>query len=309
MALDPAFKQRMDTMLADNKVVLFMKGNRRMPQCGFSSRVVGILDGMIDEYHTVDVLSDPEVRGGMKEYSEWPTFPQLYVDGELVGGCDIITEMAGSGELHEAFGVTLEEVATPTITITDGAAEELKGALAELPDGEFLRLKIPGNFKYELNLGPKSFGDLEATSNGYTVLMDRASAKIGDGTVIDFVRDGMQAGFKISNPAEPAPVAQITAEQLKAMQDGGETFRLFDVRTPEEMATASIAGAVPLNDDAQREIAAMDRATVLVFHCHHGMRSQQAAEHFRSEGFRDVRNLAGGIDAWSTQVDSSVPTY
>ncbi len=206
MALDPAFKSRMDTLVTDNKVVLFMKGNRRMPQCGFSSRVVGILDGIIDEYETVDVLSDPEVRSGMKEYSDWPTFPQLYVDGELVGGCDIITEMAGSGELHETFGVQLEEVAAPTVTITDDAAAELKTALTDLNAGEFLRLKIPENFRYELNLGPKSFGDLECTSNGHTVLMDRASAKIGDGTVIDFARDGMQAGFKISNPNEPAPV-------------------------------------------------------------------------------------------------------
>jgi monothiol glutaredoxin len=306
MALDPAFKQRMDTLLADNKVVLFMKGNRRMPQCGFSQRVVGILDGIIDDYTTVDVLSDSEVRMGMKEYSDWPTFPQLYVDNELVGGCDIITEMAGSGELHATFGVELEHVETPEVTITDAAAAELSTALTSLADGEFLRLKIPGNFRFELNLGPKTFGDIEVTSNGYTLLMDRASAKIGCGTVVDFVRDGMQAGFKISNPNEPASVKQITPAELKALMEGGDTFRLLDVRTPEEMQTASITGASPLDE---QELASLDRGITLVFHCHHGMRSQEAAEHFRSQGFRDVRNLAGGIDAWSKQVDSSVPTY
>ncbi len=93
------------------------------------------------------------------------------------------------------------------------------------------------------------------------------------------------------------------------MLDGDDTFRLYDVRTPQEIATAAIAGAAPLTDEAQRELAGLDRDTVLVFHCHHGMRSQQACEHFRGQGFKDVRNLAGGIDAWSKQVDSSVPTY
>jgi monothiol glutaredoxin len=82
-----------------------MKGNRRMPQCGFSATVVQILDHLIPEYTTVDVLQDPEVREGIKAYTQWPTIPQLYVKGEFVGGCDIVREMFQTGELQKTLGV------------------------------------------------------------------------------------------------------------------------------------------------------------------------------------------------------------
>jgi monothiol glutaredoxin len=82
-----------------NDVVLFMKGTKQMPQCGFSSRVAGVLNYMGVEFQDVNVLADPEIRQGIKDYSDWPTIPQLYVKGEFVGGCDIVTEMTLSGEL------------------------------------------------------------------------------------------------------------------------------------------------------------------------------------------------------------------
>ncbi len=82
-----------------NDVVLFMKGTKQMPQCGFSSRVAGVLTYMGVEFRDVNVLADPEIRQGIKDYSDWPTIPQLYVKGEFVGGCDIVTEMTLSGEL------------------------------------------------------------------------------------------------------------------------------------------------------------------------------------------------------------------
>ncbi len=84
-------------------VVLFMKGTRMMPQCGFSSRVAGVLNYIGVSYTDVNVLADPEVRQGIKDYSDWPTIPQLYVKGEFVGGCDIVTEMTLSGELDALF--------------------------------------------------------------------------------------------------------------------------------------------------------------------------------------------------------------
>ncbi|QMU57632.1 MAG: Grx4 family monothiol glutaredoxin [Boseongicola sp.] len=86
-----------------NDVVLFMKGTKTMPQCGFSSRVAGVLNFMGIEYADVNVLSDDGIRQGIKEFSDWPTIPQLYVKGEFVGGCDIITEMTLSGELDQLF--------------------------------------------------------------------------------------------------------------------------------------------------------------------------------------------------------------
>lgn len=92
-------KEKIESQIKDNKVILYMKGNREMPQCGFSSRVVQILDSYDIMYETVDVLEDHEIRQGIKDYSNWPTIPQLYVNGEFIGGCDICIELSQSGEL------------------------------------------------------------------------------------------------------------------------------------------------------------------------------------------------------------------
>ena len=91
---------RIETDIGSNRVMLFMKGNAMFPQCGFSARVVQILSHLGVPFQTANVLEDAELREGIKAYSQWPTIPQLYVDGEFVGGCDIITEMFQSGELE-----------------------------------------------------------------------------------------------------------------------------------------------------------------------------------------------------------------
>src|SRR6476660_1883653 len=92
---------RIDQLVKSNDIVLFMKGTPLFPQCGFSSRAIAILDRLGAAYESVDVLQDPEIRRGIKEYSDWPTIPQLYVKGEFVGGSDIMMEMFESGELQE----------------------------------------------------------------------------------------------------------------------------------------------------------------------------------------------------------------
>jgi monothiol glutaredoxin len=97
-------KSRIDELVKSNDIVLFMKGTALFPQCGFSSRAVAILDRLGAKYETFDVLQDPEVRSGIKDYSDWPTVPQLYVKGEFVGGSDIMMEMFESGELQELLG-------------------------------------------------------------------------------------------------------------------------------------------------------------------------------------------------------------
>ncbi|WP_116131656.1 Grx4 family monothiol glutaredoxin [Tropicimonas sp. IMCC34043] len=104
--------------VTDNDVVLFMKGTKMAPQCGFSQRVAGVLNYMGVEFLDVNVLADDDVRQGVKEFSDWPTIPQLYVKGEFVGGCDIITEMTMSGELDKLFednGVTYNKDAAEKI--------------------------------------------------------------------------------------------------------------------------------------------------------------------------------------------------
>ncbi len=101
MSLSEDTRQRIAKIVESQRAVLFMKGDRHVPQCGFSATLVQILDQLIPDYTTVDVLSDPEIREGIKEFSSWPTIPQLYVDGEFLGGCDIVRELYASGELQK----------------------------------------------------------------------------------------------------------------------------------------------------------------------------------------------------------------
>ncbi|KMK67404.1 Grx4 family monothiol glutaredoxin [Puniceibacterium sp. IMCC21224] len=116
-------KTRIGDTVKSNDVVLFMKGTKSMPQCGFSSRVAGVLNYMGVEFADVNVLEDADIRQGIKDYSDWPTIPQLYVKGEFVGGCDIITEMTLSGELDQLFttnGVTFDKDAADKIREANG---------------------------------------------------------------------------------------------------------------------------------------------------------------------------------------------
>ncbi len=111
-------KTRIEDTVKAKDVVLFMKGTKEMPQCGFSSRVAGVLNFMGIDYADVNVLEDEGIRQGIKDYSDWPTIPQLYVKGEFVGGCDIITEMTLSGELDtllEQNGVSYDKAAADKI--------------------------------------------------------------------------------------------------------------------------------------------------------------------------------------------------
>ncbi|MCK0167105.1 Grx4 family monothiol glutaredoxin [Jannaschia sp. S6380] len=111
-------KTQIDDIVKSKDVVLFMKGTKAMPQCGFSSKVAGVLNYMGVEYSDVNVLDDADIRQGIKDYSDWPTIPQLYVKGEFVGGCDIITEMTLSGELDtmlEQNGVAFDKDAADKI--------------------------------------------------------------------------------------------------------------------------------------------------------------------------------------------------
>jgi monothiol glutaredoxin len=128
MPLTEDLRGRLQELIAADEVVLFMKGNRARPQCGFSAAVVEVLDGLVPSYKTVDVLSDPEIRDGIKELSSWPTIPQLYVRGEFIGGSDIVREMHGSGELETLLGVTAKPVQPPSITVSERAAAAFREA-------------------------------------------------------------------------------------------------------------------------------------------------------------------------------------
>jgi monothiol glutaredoxin len=105
--MDPSTRQRIDELITAHPVMVFMKGNKLMPQCGFSNNVVQILQSLGVPFETFDVLADMEIRQGIKEFSDWPTIPQVYVKGEFLGGSDILIEMYNSGELREMLAVAL----------------------------------------------------------------------------------------------------------------------------------------------------------------------------------------------------------
>jgi len=301
-------RTRIDSILGSNDVVLFMKGTPQQPQCGFSATVTGILSGIVPNYATVNVLEDPEIREGIKEYSQWPTIPQLYINEEFVGGCDVIQQMHSTGELHTTLGLEAGEVVEPNIVISDSAAKAISNVADQNP-GSAVHLKISANWNHEFSLSPAKGHEISASSNGIEVLLDRESAQRADGLEVDMVEGPKGGGFSISNPNAPPPVAQIEAEDVKAKLDAGEALELFDVREASERDRACIEGSILIDQSVVNRIEGLPKDTQLIFHCHTGVRSQSAAEHFRGLGFTNVANMVGGIDAWSDRIDSSVPKY
>ena len=286
-----------------------MKGNRSFPQCGFSAAVVQILDTMVPNYTTVNVLADASIRDGIKAFSDWPTIPQLYVRGEFVGGADIVRQMHAAGELQKKLGDLAQAAKAPSVTVTPRAATVLKEAMTEAGEGDVIHLGIDGRFEHGLDIGPREPTSLTIETNGVTVQVDAASARRAEGVVIDYVENDKGAGFKIENPNRPPQVKAIDARELKALLDAGTVKHLYDVRTPGERDRAAIDGSKLLDEATAAEIESLDKSTPLAFFCHHGPRSQNAAEHFVQKGWKQVYNLTGGIDAWSLQVDPKVPRY
>lgn len=307
MSLDPTVRTRIDSLLAANPVVLFMKGNPRAPQCGFSSKAVGALDATGATYAHVDVLADPEIREGIKAYGDWPTIPQLYIGGELVGGSDIILQMAGSGELHAALGLPAPDRTPPQITITPAAAAMLKQALADAGEDYALQIDIDGGYNARLQLAQRDDAAIASESAGIRAQFDLASAQRARGMSIDWADDERGKGLVIDNPNAPPKVRALSPAQAAERAAAG-SLTIVDVRPQDERAQASLAIDNATFDDGVEEIEALPKDTPLAFLCHHGGRSAQAAEHFRALGFSEVYNITGGIDAWAG-IDPAIPRY
>jgi monothiol glutaredoxin len=312
--MDESTRQQIEGAIRGNQVVLFMKGTPQAPRCGFSATVAGILDELVGEYKTVDVLSDSKIRDGVKEYSDWPTIPQLYVKGEFVGGCDIVREMYESGELHETLGVRVEPVAAPKVVLTPAAAVALAEAVADAASGEpagehHIRVEIDQDFQHALSISGRQARDIEVAFEGVTLLFDRASARRAEGLRVDYVQGPEGPAFKLENPNEPPRVKSVDVTALKAKMDEDPNLELLDVRSQKEREQAKIDGSKLLDREAQQYVLGLDKGTPLYFHCHHGQRSQQAAAFFLSHGFHNVYNVSGGIDAWSLEIDPNVPRY
>ena len=304
----PETLRQIEDLVKSEHVVLFMKGTRSFPQCGFSAAVVQILNSLLPQYKTVNVLADPAVRQGIKDFSSWPTIPQLYVGGEFVGGSDIVRDLFSTGELHKKLGVEVRTPEPPSLTITEAAGAALKEALAQAGPDEHVHLAISPGFEHDLSLGPKRPGELEVASGGVTLLVDPMAAERAAGLVIDYLNGPGGAGFKIDNPNAPPSVKDVTARELAARMEAGP-IELFDVRPADERALAAIPGARALDDGGLEHLESLDQGTPIYFYCHTGGRSMAAASRFVELGFRQVYNLRGGVDAWSRDVNPKVPRY
>lgn len=307
MNLPDATREKIENCLNQDRVVLFMKGTPRQPMCGFSAKTAGILDSLLDNYATVDVLSDQDIREGIKAYADWPTIPQLYIEGELVGGCDIVTAMFNNGELHEFLGLDKPDRTPPEVTITDAAAEKIREAM-QGHEGIGLHMQVGPDWQAQFNLAPAQGHEISVEANGIQLLFDLASAQRAHGAVIDWVVTMQGEGLTIDMPSAPPPIPQMSVQELQGLLATG-AIKLVDVRTDEERDKASVEGALAMDADLMSRLEAMPKDTQLAFMCHTGNRSQVAAEHFRKLGFTEVANVAGGIHAWSLEIDPSVPTY
>jgi monothiol glutaredoxin len=305
--LSPELRQRIDTLLHSNDVVLFMKGSPTQPSCGFSSKASGILNDLLGDYAHVDVLADAEIREGIKVYGQWPTIPQLYVKAELIGGSDIIEQMFNSGELHEVLGVPAPVRITPKLNITAAAAQAIRQAMENAEPGLALHLNVDARFQSQFQLKPLSGNEIMAEAEGIKVYFDLASAPRADGISIDWVEDVRGSGLAIDNPNAPAKVRSLSVQEL---QQALSSYVVIDVRPAHARALASFPHPHEvLDEDSFEQLASLPKDTKLAFLCHHGNSSRQAAEHFRGLNFSQIYNVEGGIDAWAEHIDASVPRY
>ncbi len=305
MSLDPALRQRIQTLLDGHRVVLFMKGEADTPQCGFSAQAAGVLHSLAVPFLAVNVLADPEIREGIKQYGDWPTIPQLYVGGELVGGSDIIVQMAGSGELQQLLGLPAPDRTPPVLHITPAAQVMLKQAMG---DAEMaVEIAIDPSFRHRLHLVPLDDAAVQVRVQDIIVQIPLTDLRRADGLTLDFVDDERGKGLRIDNPNAPAPVRDISPAEAAARVAAGE-LTLVDVRPQAERALASAPLPFLDLDAGVDALAHLDKQRPIAFLCHHGGRSRQAAEHFRAQGFREVFNVAGGIDAWA-DIAPDIPRY
>lgn len=307
MSLDPALRQRIDDLLAANRIVLFMKGQPDAPQCGFSSQAAGTLKGLGVSFAHVDVLSDPEIREGIKHYGDWPTIPQLYIGGELVGGSDIIVQMAASGELQQALGLPPPDRTPPQVTVTPSAQAMLKQAISDAGGEMVVEIAIDPNFRTRLHLVQPDDHAVLVNVDGVTLQFPVSDLRRADGLTLDFADDARGKGLIIDNPNAPKPVRNLSPAEAEARVRTG-TLTLVDVRPRDERSQAIAPVAHRDLDDGVEAIEALPKDTPIAFLCHHGGRSAQAAEHFRQLGFGEVYNVVGGIAAWAA-FDPAVPRY
>ena len=218
-------QSQIEQMLNDNPVFLFMKGTPESPQCGFSGKVTNILNAWKVPFKSFNVLADESIRQGIKDYANWQTIHQLYINKEFVGGSDVVEEISNNGELGELLNEAFPEM-------------------------------------------------------------------------------------KITPPPPPAEVQEVNALEASVIMKENPNINLLDVRSPQERETACLENSVLLDQELVEEMLdKWDKDSAMMFICHTGQRSRQAAQYVAAQGFQKVYNISDGIHGWSSSVDSSIPTY
>lgn len=291
-------KQAIETLVQNNTCVLFMKGNPTHPQCGFSSNTVGILKELVGEDFTYcNVLEDNEMREGIKEYGNWPTIPQLYINNELVGGNDIVTEMFNTGELQSMLNLPQPSREPAKINISDKAVENiLKGT--ENMGLNVLMLSIDGQFTTRFSIEEPKGYEVVTVCGDIKIYMDVGTAKRAEGIEINWVEDLQGAGLVIKNPNEPQAVIQIAKQELSKGIKEGRYNHIYDTRTEQQYNAQAIPGSKRLDKENMKQIEGLEKNIPLVFVCEVGNTSQGACEFYRKKGYSQVNNLVGGVAGW-----------
>lgn len=300
MALTDHARKTITDLLDNNRVVLFMKGSPSMPQCGFSAKATGILGSLLGDYATFNVLEDEEVREGIKEFGQWPTIPQLYVDRELIGGSDIINEMFGSGELHDVLGLEQPDRTPPTFTISEAAANAIRQSVPD-QGSEVLHFAINDHWQGEFMLQPATGHEIRAEASGIELHMDPMTAQKARDMHIDWIETMQGSGLSVDLPMAPPAVKPMTVAELATRLDSGVSLRVYDVRSEPMRTQKPFDAATPLDRDAMADIDSLPKDTPMAFLCQRGNSSAATAEHFRLKGYTQVFNIVGGLDAWEQQ--------
>ncbi len=304
-----AVHRQISGILASHPVVLFMKGTPEQPRCGFSAKSADVLNNLVPGFKGVDVLTDDEIRQGIKTYGNWPTIPQLYINGELVGGSDIIMQLHNTGELHQLLGVAAPDRTAPEIFISDAAASAIRAGMADEPSLG-LHLRIDGRWQASFQLSAIEGHEIQATAQNLTVYMDVQTAARAKGLRIDWTESLQGAGLSITNPNAPSAIKPLSVSALVSALKTPQAPLIIDVRPEHDRLRAPFPlPARALEGNTMQALEALNKTQPLAFLCHFGNSSRQAAEHFRSLGFTDVFNVEGGIDAYAREIDTSVVRY
>ena len=204
MSLSPEIRTRIEEIIASDRVVLFMKGDRRQPQCGFSAQTAGILDQLVPNYTTINVLADNDIREGIKQFSNWPTIPQLYINGEFLGGCDLVNEAFQNGELFEELGMEVPKASSPNVSVSDDALRLIQQAVSAQPPGMAVFLSIDADWQHRLNLQQPTGKEITAHAGDVILHMDPLTAQRAEGLQIDLEETPQGTGFRMTNPNQPA---------------------------------------------------------------------------------------------------------